>query len=105
MALDAGADDYLRKPFGVGELTRLTPTEYRLLTALIRHAGKVLTHRQLLKEAWGAAYQAETQYLRVYMGPAPPQARAGPCAAALPRDGAWRRLPVADRVAGRRLTG
>jgi two-component system, OmpR family, KDP operon response regulator KdpE len=57
-----------REVFVDGALTRLTPTEYRLLTALIRHAGKVLTHRQLLKEAWGAAYQAETQYLRVYMG-------------------------------------
>jgi two-component system, OmpR family, KDP operon response regulator KdpE len=110
-ALDAGADDYLTKPFGVGELLarlrvalrhrealagpgeepvfvlgplrvdlakrqvfvgeeekRLTPTEYRLLTTLVRHAGKVLTHRQLLKDAWGPPYVNETQYLRVYMG-------------------------------------
>jgi two-component system, OmpR family, KDP operon response regulator KdpE len=110
-ALDAGADDYLTKPFGVGELLarirvalrhrdaqagapeepvftlgpirvdlakrqvfvgedekHLTPTEYRLLTTLLRHAGKVLTHRQLLKEAWGPPYAGETQYLRVYMG-------------------------------------
>ncbi len=51
-----------------GEEKRLTPTEYRLLATLVRHAGKVLTHRQLLKEAWGAAYVAQTQYLRVYMG-------------------------------------
>jgi len=109
-ALDAGADDYLTKPFGVGELLarmrvakrhrdavgsteepvftlgpirvdmarrrvfvgddekRLTPKEYRLLTALVRHAGKVLTHRQLLKDAWGPPYVNETHYLRVYMG-------------------------------------
>ncbi len=108
-ALDAGADDYLTKPFGVGELlariraalrratkgdgpaepvftladlrvdlvarqvtkggaeVHLTPTEYRLLTTLIRHAGKVVTHRQLLKEAWGPDSTRETHYVRVYM--------------------------------------
>jgi two-component system KDP operon response regulator KdpE len=109
-ALDAGADDYLTKPFGIGELmarirvavrhvrtegdaaepvfeaknlkvdilhrrvysfgaeVHLTPTEYKLLLHLVRHAGKVLTHRQLLTEVWGAAYADENHYLRVYMG-------------------------------------
>jgi two-component system KDP operon response regulator KdpE len=109
-ALDAGADDYLTKPFGVGELlarlrvalrhtasrdgdgpaarfeagdltvdlakrqvhvageeVHLTPTEYRLLTALIKHAGKVITHRQLLREVWGPDSSQETHYLRVYV--------------------------------------
>ncbi len=109
-ALDAGADDYVAKPFAVGELlarmrvalrhgarstsdatdsiftvgnvrvdlarrrvfvadaeVRLTRTEYRLLTTLIRHAGKVLTHRQLLREVWGPSYAEQTHYLRVYM--------------------------------------
>jgi two-component system KDP operon response regulator KdpE len=45
----------------------LTPTEYKLLTLLVRHAGKVLTHRQLLKEVWGPGSTHETQYLRVFM--------------------------------------
>jgi two-component system KDP operon response regulator KdpE len=109
-ALDAGADDYVAKPFGVGEflarvraalgraaraatgaddavfragdlhvdLARrrvslagadvpLTPTEYRLLATLVRHAGKMLTHRQLLQEVWGAPYADQTHHLRVYM--------------------------------------
>ncbi len=104
-ALDAGADDYLTKPFGAGELlarmraavrrasspaeaplfttgglsvdlarrlvsvdgtaVQLTPTEYDLLRLLVTHAGKVLTHRQLLREVWGAAYETEAHMLRV----------------------------------------
>jgi len=109
-ALDLGADDYLTKPFGVGELLarlrvaqrhqaqrgadtpatcaevgniridlaarrvqrdgsdiHLTPIEYKLFATLVQHRGKVLTHRQLLREVWGAAHVESPQYLRIYM--------------------------------------
>jgi two-component system, OmpR family, KDP operon response regulator KdpE len=108
--LDAGADDYLVKPFGIGELlarirvalrhrgtattaalthwrrgeveidlvarlvrrngntVHLTPTEYALLARLVRNAGQVVTHRQLLADVWGAEFIEHTHYLRLYMG-------------------------------------
>lgn len=109
-ALDAGADDYLSKPFGIGELLarvrallrrklaisedigpicsfgevradlsrrsverngetiHLTPIEYRLLGVLLANAGKVLTHRHLLREVWGPASVESNHYLRIYVG-------------------------------------
>lgn len=51
-----------------GAEVRLTPTEFALLAQLVSHAGKVLTHRQLLQRVWGEEYGAEAEYLRVYMG-------------------------------------
>jgi two-component system KDP operon response regulator KdpE len=106
-ALDAGADDYVTKPFGMGELlariraalrrdlasvdpslvvtddfvvdlaakrvlredaeVRLTPTEWGLVEALVRNAGKLVTQRQLLQQVWGPEYGNETNYLRVHM--------------------------------------
>ena len=108
-ALDAGADDYLTKPFGIGELlarvralarrrgrtdaaepvfragdievdfasrivkragqpVHLTPIEYRLLTLLATNAGRVLTHRQILREVWGPSHVEHEHYTRIYMG-------------------------------------
>jgi two-component system KDP operon response regulator KdpE len=109
-ALDAGADDYVTKPFGLSELlarmrvarrhiegrrsetpavfevgglrvdlgsrrinmdgrdVHLTPIEYKLLAALVRNAGRVVTHRELLREAWGPRCATRTEYLHVYMG-------------------------------------
>lgn len=108
-ALDLGADDFVNKPFGVGELlarmrtalrhrmervaetpvlrtadveidnvrhcviragaeVRLTPKEFELLSFLAKHAGKVVTHRQILTAIWGPAHATDTQYLRVYIG-------------------------------------
>jgi len=110
-AFDLGADDYLTKPFGVGELmgrikavlrlarwlepssneerlvrgdicvdterhvvtvkdlpVDLTPTEFNLLVYLLKHAGKVLSHRAILQNVWGVEYGSEAEYLRVYIG-------------------------------------
>jgi len=108
-ALEAGADDYVTKPFGMAELVariraglrrrqgsgtapepvftvgalsvdvarrrvavdgaevKLSPKEYRLLHHLVRHAGKVVTHDQLLREVWGAAHVEDVHYLRIFM--------------------------------------
>ena len=57
-----------RQVFARGEEVHLTPIEYKLFSVLMRHAGKVLTHRQLLKEVWGPPYVDQFQYVRVYMG-------------------------------------
>lgn len=117
-ALDAGADDYLTKPFGLGELmarvranlrrprtvspeaqndadaaastvfvfgdvevnriervvrragaeVHLTPLEYRLLAVLVANVGRVITHKQLLRDVWGPAHADQSHYLRIYMG-------------------------------------
>lgn len=108
-SLDLGADDYVNKPFNVGELMarmrtalrhrlqrkaeipvlrvgdlevdavrhrvtrggaelRLTPKEFELLSFLARHAGRVITHKQILAAVWGPAHTEDTQYLRVYIG-------------------------------------
>jgi len=57
-----------RRVWRQGQEVHLTPTEYKLLATLVRHAGKVLTHRQFLKEVWGANYVNQSHYVRVYLG-------------------------------------
>ena len=57
-----------RRVTTAGREVRLTPTQFKLLSVLAKHAGKVLTHRQLLLETWGQAHASESHYLRVYMG-------------------------------------
>jgi two-component system, OmpR family, KDP operon response regulator KdpE len=64
---DVKVDLARRQVWRDGEEVHLTPTEYKLLAALVRDAGRVVTHRQLLREVWGANYLEQTHYLRVYM--------------------------------------
>jgi two-component system, OmpR family, KDP operon response regulator KdpE len=64
---DLTVDLSRRLVFRNGEEAHLTPTEYKLLSCLVRHAGRVVTHRQLLHEVWGATYEEQSHYLRVYM--------------------------------------
>ena len=64
---DVKVDLARRQVWRDGEEVHLTPTEYKLLAVLVRHAGRVVTHRQLLREVWGANYLEQTHYLRVYM--------------------------------------
>jgi two-component system, OmpR family, KDP operon response regulator KdpE len=64
---DVKVDLVRRQVWRGGEEVHLTPTEYKLLAALVRQAGRVVTHRQLLREVWGANYLEQTHYLRVYM--------------------------------------
>jgi two-component system KDP operon response regulator KdpE len=56
-----------RQIFVAGKEVHLTPIEYKLLTALVRQAGKVLTHRQILKEVWGPSHEGDAHYVRIYM--------------------------------------
>jgi two-component system, OmpR family, KDP operon response regulator KdpE len=67
IAGDLKVDLTTRRIFAAGQEVHLTPLEYKLLTTLLRHAGKVLTHRFLLKEVWGPHHVQETHYLRVFM--------------------------------------
>jgi two-component system KDP operon response regulator KdpE len=64
---DLRVDLLRRQVFVAGEEVHLTPIEYKLLSTLVRYAGKVVTHRQLLKEVWGPLHLEESHYLRVYM--------------------------------------
>jgi two-component system, OmpR family, KDP operon response regulator KdpE len=65
---DLRVDLAARRVSRAGQEVHLTPTEYKLLTTLVRYAGKVLTHRQLLKDVWGSNYVNQSHYVRVYMG-------------------------------------
>ena len=135
-ALDLGADDYVAKPFGIGELlarirvalrsavhgegppatvlacgdlavdldahrvtrageqVKLTPKEFDLLVALLRAAGRVLTHRALLARVWGTGHTEDTQYLRVFIGRLRQKKESDPAEPALIVSDSWSPVPV-----------
>ena len=64
---DLKVDLARRQVFRAGQEVHLTPTEYKLLATLVRHAGKLLTHRQLLHDVWGSNFISQTHYLRIYV--------------------------------------
>jgi two-component system, OmpR family, KDP operon response regulator KdpE len=64
---DLKVDLARRQVFRAGQEVHLTPTEYKLLATLVRHAGKLLTHRQLLQDVWGSNFILQTHYLRIYV--------------------------------------
>ena len=78
-----------------GEPVRLTPKEYELLALLIRYAGRVVTHRQLLAGVWGPAHVEDTQYLRVFIGQLRGKIEPDPWRTSADPHGARRRLPPA----------
>ena len=87
-----------RRVWRAGEEIHLTPTEYKLLTTLVRHAGKVLTHRQLLKEVWGANYVNQSHYVRVYLAQLRQKIEADPARPTAAAHRAGRGLPAQGRV-------
>ena len=136
-ALDAGADDYVTKPFGVeellarlraalrrarpsgeptievggvridlekhavfrdGEPIRLTPHEFAMLRLFVENEGKLLTHRMILREVWGPAYQTESNYLHVYVSHLRRKLEQDPTRPAVHPHRAGRRLPVRGRA-------
>jgi two-component system KDP operon response regulator KdpE len=86
--------DLAHRRVHVGGMSAPHSNRIPLLTTLVENAGKVMTHRKLLKEVWGPSHVEHNHYLRIYMAKPAAQARSRPCAAALSADRSGRRLPA-----------